>query len=79
MSVGHICDSRCLGENGHHAWPYPREDECLCNQTFRGEKVYCPLHGAPVLFAKESLELRLVKALTKEEREKLFDALQQAL
>ncbi len=42
----HICDNRCRGESGHHAWPSPRKDECLCDQRFTlgVEKVWCPLH-----------------------------------
>ena len=40
----HKCDSRCLGESGHHAWPSPRPDECLCRQTVNGGYVHCPMH-----------------------------------
>jgi hypothetical protein len=40
----HICDYRCLGENGHHNWPAPGPNECLCGKEFNGQPVYCSMH-----------------------------------
>lgn len=40
----HVCDNRCRGESGHHAWPSPRPGECLCNNRLDGQTVWCPTH-----------------------------------
>lgn len=38
----HICDNRCLNDNdGHHSWPAPRANECICGQ-YMGRDIYCP-------------------------------------
>jgi hypothetical protein len=69
MSNGqHICDTRCIGENGHHAWPSPAKDQCLCNQSLRGEKVHCPMHStSPTVPTEERL-----KSLLNNEEIKVF-------
>jgi hypothetical protein len=76
--MAHVCDNRCFGENGHHSWPSPGKDECLCSQTLRGEKVWCPVHNGmkETEVVEEPLEVRLVKALNPEQRKRVLEALQ---
>lgn len=55
----HICDNRCRNEDsGHHAWPSPGEDECLCDQRVSGQKVWCPVHAKAQSLAGPDKTLR---------------------
>lgn len=41
----HVCDHRCRGENGHHAWPSPDKKEPMTAPTPKPEAEWRKVNG----------------------------------